>query len=1475
MYARMAAPRAALAGLLSTMLIAGALGGLFTGTARADSVPADATDPATPATVTADALPTVQINGVVWSQVVVGNTVYVAGKFTAARPAGAAVGTNETTRNNLLAYDVRTGALITGFAPDLNGQARVVVASPDGSRIFVGGDFTVANGQPRYRFAAYNTATGALDPTFKPGFPSQVRAIVASGSTVYVGGTFDAVGSVVRNRLAAFSYPTGALLPWAPSADAQVNALELSPSGSKVIVGGSFTTLSGATARGLGAVDASSGAAVPFAAGTVVNNTGSSSAILSLSVDNDTVYASGYTFGPGNLEGVVAADPDTGAVRWIDDCHGDTYSVWASGTAAYVAGHPHVCSNIGGWPQTDPWSFYRGIAFSKAATGTVGTETGNFAGQPAPSLLNWFPTIDAGTYTGQSQGPWSVDGNSQYVVYGGEFPTVNGVAQQGLVRFAVPSIAPNKVGPQGNDQLIPTLTSLAPGTVRVGWQTTWDKDNANLTYRIYRDGDTTTPVYQSTRTSTFWNRPTAAFTDSGLSAGTHRYRLTVTDPTGNQVTTAYSSIDVTAGTATKRPYGDAVLADGAQDHWPLGESSGTTAYDYAATQDATIGTGVTLAQAGAITNDPNTAARFNGSTSGLVATQAKINGPNTFSIEAWVQTTSKTGGKIVGFGDKNTGSSGSYDRHVYMDTSGRILFGVYPGAIRTVTSTARFNDGAWHHVVATLSRSGMALYVDGKLVGSRTDTTTGQTYSGYWRIGGDETWSGGKYFNGRIDEVAIYPTALTADRVAGHYTLGTTGTATNVAPTAAFTSTSADLTASFDAAGSTDPDGTITSVSWAFGDGATATGTTASHTYAAAGTYSVTATVTDDDGATATTTRTVTVTAPVPNVAPTAAFTPTATDLAVTVDGSASADSDGTVAGYAWDFGDGSKGTGATASHTYTEAGTYQVALTVTDDDGATGTSTQAVTVTAPVVPTTFVSDAFGRTATTGLGTADLGGAWSVPAASASVSGGVGHVVVKTAGGSSWATLNGVSQTDVALQASLSLPKMPTGGGTYVYLVSRHVGNSDYYTAVRFVADGRVQLQLTRRTSGSETTLRTVTVPGITYTPGTVLQVRFDTSGTATTTLNAKAWVAGSAEPTAWQATATDTTAALQRAGSVGIVNYVSASATAVPVTVDLDDVWAGAAGTAPSATPTPAPVNSAPTAAFTSTVKDLAVTVDGSASADSDGTVAGHGWDFGDGSTGTGATASHTYTAAGTYQVTLTVTDDKGATATSTKAVAVTAPVVGTVFASDAFERTAATGFGPADLGGAWTVPAASSSVSGGAGHLVVKTAGGSTWATLNGVSQTDVALQAALSLDQVPTGGGTYVYLVSRHVGNTDYYTAVRFVADGRVQLQLTRRVAGVETTLRAITVPGITYTPGTVLQVRFDTGGAGTTTLKAMAWVDGTTEPATWQVTATDTTAALQQPGSIGIVGYVSGSATTVPVTVNVADLWAGAAGTKRQG
>ncbi|KAA9130205.1 S8 family serine peptidase [Marinihelvus fidelis] len=163
---------------------------------------------------------------------------------------------------------------------------------------------------------------------------------------------------------------------------------------------------------------------------------------------------------------------------------------------------------------------------------------------------------------------------------------------------------------------------------------------------------------------------------------------------------------------------------------------------------------------------------------------------------------------------------------------------------------------------------------------------------------------------------------------------------------------------------SSDSDGTIASRAWTFGDGGSSSATNPSHSYGAAGTYSVQLTVTDDDGATDTVTKSVTVSEEPPaNEDPVAAFSASCTFLACDFT-DASSDSDGSIVSRSWTFGDGGSSGAANPSHTYGAAGTYSVQLTVTDDDGATDTVTQSVTVeeepsgpTPPAAPTNLTLD--------------------------------------------------------------------------------------------------------------------------------------------------------------------------------------------------------------------------------------------------------------------------------------------------------------------------------------------------------------------------------------------------------------------------------------------------------------------------------------------------------------------------------------
>jgi len=286
----------------------------------------------------------------------------------------------------------------------------------------------------------------------------------------------------------------------------------------------------------------------------------------------------------------------------------------------------------------------------------------------------------------------------------------------------------------------------------------------------------------------------------------------------------------------------------------------------------------------------------------------------------------------------------------------------------------------------------------------------------------------------------------------------------NQAPNASFTYTPgapvAGAAVTFDGSASTDPDGTIVSYSWSLGDGSSGSGVSLQHAYVSPGTYSVRLTVTDDDGASDTTTQQVTVTVQ-PNQAPNASFTHTPgapfVGASVTFDGSNSTDPDGTIVSYSWSFGDGSSGSGVSLQHAYASPGTYSVRLTVTDDDGASDTTTQQVSVTEVAKPDLIV------------------GSLSYSPPHPVIGGSVTFAIPITNQGSAAATLFRVRLEGAASSTHTYLPQLPGTASTTVSLSLPLTRSQETFTVtvddlnqVQELSEGNNSRQVTVETAPSQ-----------------------------------------------------------------------------------------------------------------------------------------------------------------------------------------------------------------------------------------------------------------------------------------------------------------------------------------------------------------------------------------------------------------------
>ncbi len=487
----------------------------------------------------------------------------------------------------------------------------------------------------------------------------------------------------------------------------------------------------------------------------------------------------------------------------------------------------------------------------------------------------------------------------------------------------------------------------------------------------------------------------------------------------------------------------------------------------------------------------------------------------------------------------------------------------------------------------------------------------------------------------------------------------------NVRPTAEFAASpergAPPLEVVFDASASTDPDGTVVSHTWDFGDGGEPEVTPlpfAVHAFAEEGEYRVALTVTDDGDAVATTTHTVVVSGDLP---PAAAFT--AEQLAgtapatVVFDASASADDAGPIARYRWVFGDASAPLETTApvvEHTYESGGTFTPTLVVADSRGQESSYEMEEPITVEGTVENRPPDA------------EMSLGYEGEGAPADV------------------TFDGSGSSDPDPDDEVVAFLWDFGDGT---APAEGPDAAHTYTAAGAYS---VTLTVTDTSGASDTAARTLTIEPENVAPRATVLPDVDEGslqGPAphTVTLHAAAADAdGEVARLDWDFG--DGTV-LEDGPTTAAHTYETPGEYAVRLTVTDDRGAAAVFDLAPRVVV--GPPNPPPRAAFdlepSERTLPVTVAVDGSASTDDTGVV-DWAWDFGDGSAGVhGATASHTFAVEGAYTISLTVTDGQGAKDTAVTALHAVAPAA-TPNTQPVTSVTGSGGYGSASGAGAAT---------------------------------------------------------------------------------------------------------------------------------------------------------------------------------------------
>jgi PKD repeat protein len=241
--------------------------------------------------------------------------------------------------------------------------------------------------------------------------------------------------------------------------------------------------------------------------------------------------------------------------------------------------------------------------------------------------------------------------------------------------------------------------------------------------------------------------------------------LTATNANGSNTVTKAGLITVTATPPPAGGYQSAVTADAPVGYWRLGDTGTGVA---AVVGPAGTAVGGVTSTAGALVGDADAARSFDGSTGYLsVPSATALNPTGDLSVEAWAKPDVVHSGAVLQKGGASGYSVWQY--RLSMTSGGQWRGTVFVGSTAyAVTSPASATLGVWTHLVLTRSAGTLSLYVNGALAATAASTGTLNTTSSILGIGrsGESATS---WFDGSVDEVAVYGQALTASRVAAHY----------------------------------------------------------------------------------------------------------------------------------------------------------------------------------------------------------------------------------------------------------------------------------------------------------------------------------------------------------------------------------------------------------------------------------------------------------------------------------------------------------------------------------------------------------------------------------------------------------------------------------------------------------------------------------------------------------------------------------